>query len=950
MPDTVPAPQRTAARNREVLRGRLTVYRTPELPQNSVRAIFQDRRGYLWFGTEEGVVRFDGTEWKPYRIPDGLAFSFVQAIAEDSKGCIWVGTRIGLSRFDPVHLRSDAWRSFTTRDGLPHDDVRSICAADDGRLWLATRGGVARLDPQTLRFETVVELPDASAVLADSKGRIWAGSRVEGVGTHDPCSGGWKAVELPDKRVNALAEDRFGALWIATQGAGAFRLDPDGGVFGVTTKEGLPDDKVLAVRCDANGDLWFGFERGGVARARGQRAPGVARWATLAVEEGLPDYMNFSILQDRKGTHWFGSLAGLTSFVPEENDRAKSWTSYTRDDGLAHNLVVAISQDSAGTCWFGTYGRGVSSFREEENAWRTFDAGSGLPNGIVRAIAEDRKGRMWFGTFGGGLARLDRSGGWRAFTTLDGLAGDSVRALSADAAGRIWAGTDGGGVSVFDPDEDSPAFRNFSLESGLPSSRISSILHDSRGRVWVATYEAGVAVREDDRWRVLSTADGLPANAIYCLAEDPAGRFWFGTGGSGLACLEGDRWRRFTRNEGLPNDTIYQLLVESERSIYASTNRGVFRLRLEQDGEVIVAFDRSDGLADDECNGGASFRDRRGRFWIGTLGGASWIDPSQVPERIPPCPVYVTGFRVHDRPMDLDCVEPIEDSQHEFSFDYGAVEFVSPQKIRYRTRLVGFDHDWSRVSSERSIRYTNLRPGSYRLEVQARNWGGIWSRAAALSFQVIADRERLAREEEIERERIEKRVLETAHAKLQQLATELNDAYEKLREKEVLLELQAREDALTSLPNRGYFDHQLQQEFERAVRFRRPLSVVMADLDHFKSINDRFSHAAGDDVLRVVARLMKTSVRSIDTVARYGGEEFVFLLPETSAAAAAGVCEKIRTAIESYPWEQVQRGMKVTASFGLTDETTGASAAQMLHAADQKLFEAKRTGRNRVVQ
>lgn len=934
------------------MHGRITIYRTPSLPQNSIRASFQDHRDYLWFGTEEGVARFDGMEWRHYRIAEGLVSSFVQAIAEDRFGCIWIGTRVGgLSRFDPMHLRRDAWRSFTTDDGLADNDVRAMAVADDDMLWLTTRRSLSRLDPATMRITNFAEsaaAEDVSAVLCDHAGRIWAGSRRRGLGCLDPATGRWTSFVLPSSQVTALAADAAGIIWIGTYDTGVLRLDPvSGGVRAIATAEGLHDEKVLSLRFDRAGNLWIGTERGGVTCARIDRGLGVARLASLP--GGLTDYMTMSILQDRNGIHWFGSLAGLTCFEPEGMDHAKRWTSFTQDDGLAHNLVTAIAQDSSQRYWFGTYGGGATSLtlRGDDRLWESFDTNCGLPNDIVRVIFEDANGRIWFGTFGGGLARFDPSTrDWRTFTTADGLAGNAVRVIRPGSDGRFWIGTDGGGISIVDPDFDpqkaEPRFTNYTTAHGLPSNRVSSILHDSRGRVLAGTYEGGVAIFDGERWDVLySKETGLPANDIYCLAEDSAGRLWIGTGGSGLALVDGDQLRHFTVRDGLPNDTIYQVLVESERSIYASTNRGVFRLRLEETRDVIIAFDRTDGLADDECNGGASLRDRDGRFWFGTLGGVSFIDPRDVPERIAPCRVYLTAFFVHDQPMDLDRVDPIEDSQHEFAFRYGAVEFVSPQKVRYRTRLEGFDRDWSKVTDERSIRYTNLRPGRYRFQVQARNWGGEWSDPAEIAFEVVPDRERLAREEALERERIEKRVLETAHAKLQQLAAEL-------REKEMQLELQAREDALTRVFNRRYLDAQLQQEFDRAVRFKRPLTIVMADVDHFKSVNDRFSHAIGDEVLRIAARLMKTSIRSVDTVARYGGEEFAILLPETGREAALIVCEKIRSAIAEYPWHDVHPDLHVTASFGCSDDITSGSPSQMLHHADQKLFEAKRLGRDRV--
>lgn len=474
------------------------------------------------------------------------------------------------------------------------------------------------------------------------------------------------------------------------------------------------------------------------------------------------------------------------------------------------------------------------------------------------------------------------------------------------------------------------------------------IVH-GREKTFVGTYDGGVCVRaRDGSWSALTRENGLAANDVYSIAEDSAGRLWIGSGGSGLTRVEDGRMRVYSEQDGLPNNVIYQILVESKRSIYCSTNRGVFRLMTDGSADTIISFDRADGLGDDEANGGASLCDSRGRFWIGTIGGASFIDPRGVPHHVPPSPVFITDFVVHDEPQDLAALDPIEDSQYEFVFHYGAVDYVSPQKVRYRSRLAGLESNWSKVSAQRHIRYTNLRPGSYTFEVQARNWGGQWSDSATLSFEVIPDHERLIREEAIERERIEKNVFEAAHVRLQQLAEELRAANEKLRDKEMILETQAREDPLTGLLNRRYLDLYLRQEYERAVRFHRPLTVVITDLDHFKSVNDVCGHAGGDEVLRTFSLLLRNSVRSVDVVARYGGEEFVILLPETEGRAASVVCEKIRGAIEEYPWHEIEPSLRVTISIGYCDIVSAESAEEMLRVADGRLFEAKRSGRNRV--
>jgi len=243
-----------------------------------------------------------------------------------------------------------------------------------------------------------------------------------------------------------------------------------------------------------------------------------------------------------------------------------------------------------------------------------------------------------------------------------------------------------------------------------------------------------VAVRDGDTWSRLTVNEGLAGNHVNCIAEGQDGRMWFGTNGHGLSCWDGHSFTTWSERDGLPHDVIYALCVDNDGILFGSTVRGLFRLN-PQTRELLV-FDRSDGLAHDECNCGAGFRDRTGRLWFGTIGGVSCLVPKDLPANGQPCQAHLTRFTVGGVPVGLGAQAQVAPRGYDYVFDYTAIEFLSPHKVVYRARLDGLESDWLPHSMQRQWRYTNLAPGEYVFMVQARNWSCQWSETASVRFVV----------------------------------------------------------------------------------------------------------------------------------------------------------------------------------------------------------------------
>jgi two-component sensor histidine kinase/ligand-binding sensor domain-containing protein len=700
------------------------------LPQNTVTALAQTDDGYLWLGTQEGAVRYNGhafvrfdqTLWDAFApsqvverltpdgerllvgtlqglveigpdgatraLPDTLGAMRILEVERGPDGALWVGTPEGLLRCGAADC---------VRIGLPGDSlgrVQSLLVAADGGVWAGTEAGLLHVRPGAADAPPAVEriaegLPDPSVLsLAEAQGGgIWAGTaagaaRVRG-GRAEPQAGdGW-----PAGPIFALVEDRAGALWMGTDGQ-VVRVR-DGRAEALGAAEGLPGgSRVGALAFDREGALWIGTDGGGLARLhRGAFA------AVTPQRGGLTAPHTLTVHEDPRGRLWAGT-----------------------DDGALHQ----IGPDGAARVER-TFARGV-------------------------AAAASTGGTLWVGTLGNGLhARLgaDR---WRRLATADGLPSEVVTALHAGPSGALWAGTDGG-VARLAGTPAAPEITVLTRADGLPSDVVTTVLEARDGALWVGTYDGGLAVRRDGRWTVVG-ADVLGTPVVSALYEDDERTLWVGTFGGGLVRIPGGdvaRAARITPREGLFDVNVYQILDDGAGGLWMGSNQGVFRVAREalaavaegRAGRVVsVAYDENDGLPSREINGGtqpAGWRAADGRLWFPTVAGLAVVDPASLRAARPAPPVVIEEVRVDGLPMALRPGEALRlpAGSDRLELDFAALALTDPSAVRYRYRLVGDEDDWSAPLDRRTASYTHLEPGDYTFRVVARNEDGVWNEQGA---------------------------------------------------------------------------------------------------------------------------------------------------------------------------------------------------------------------------
>jgi ligand-binding sensor domain-containing protein/signal transduction histidine kinase/CheY-like chemotaxis protein len=690
------------------------------LPQNSVVSIVQTRDGYLWMGSELGLVRFDGSHFENFNQANtpALRSNYIYALLEDKQGSLWAGTGGGLTRY-----RNGEFRTFRKKDGLSSDVVLSLFEDHFGAIWIGTEGGgLDRLQNGHFDVYTAHNGLASDAVYAiaeDTQGNVWAG-------THDGLSrfnkGSFIRYGVKDGLANdyvrTLAADRDGSLWVGTNGGGLSRIH-DGVIQTYSTKNGLPSNAIWALKQEANGTLWIGTVGGGLSRMVGQT------FTTFDKKDGLSSNDVLSLMTDREGSIWIGTGGGGLNQLADAK-----FTPWGTREGMSSEVALGVLEDSRGNLWVGTNGGGVNRFREGK--FEPITTRQGLADNLVFSLAEDQEGAIWFGTH----KRLNRlkDGKLRLFTQRDGAPGSGALVIYPDRQGNIWVGTRGG-LSRF----RNGTFQTFTTRDGLSNNSVMSVLQDHSGDLWIGT-AGGLNRFHDGRFQPFGEKDGLAASRIATLYEDKAGVLWLGSLGGGLTRMKGGQFKAFTSKIGLPDDSVFQILEDSSERFWMSSNLGIFRVSKKEldavaDGESsrlnATLFGTDDGMKSKECNGNfqpAAWKSRDGKLWFPTMKGIVSVDPAHPGPDFPP-PVallersHIDGKELHAGTHNFKA--PPGTGQLEFR--YSALNFNTPEQTVFKYKLEGFDATWVSAGKRRVAYYTNIPPGKYRFHVMAQNGRGAWS-------------------------------------------------------------------------------------------------------------------------------------------------------------------------------------------------------------------------------
>ena len=688
--------------------------------QSRVRAIVQTRDGYMWFGTDGGLVRFNGESFTAFNTQTGaLKDDEVWALEEDDDGGLWIGTYGG----GLTLLKNGRFRTFTTADGLPDDVIRSLAKDGQGNIWMVTAQGLVRdshgvfarftpddgsADARTAvcwssseglvagtrngiyrfandRLERFLPKPardnaELGQLLCGSDGSLWIGysdgvieQRRNGV----PRTFGAPHAGGP---INKLYQDPQGGVW-AVRGKQITKLH-NGAFEAVSVEGGAGLGGIYTLCMDREAGIWLGLQSNGLARLRTRQL------STVSVEDGLPDDRTRAVFEDSRGDLWIGTVDGLARY---HDGRFATWTHV---NGSRLGDVRSIAEDSIGNLWISA---------GKDLLWMKDGRLTPVPNWTgtfeIEALYKDAGDRMWIGTDGAGLFQY--SGGvFRNYRTQDGLAGNQVRAIVRDHSGALWAGTLGKGLSRY----SNGKFTNFTTRDGLANDRVVAIHEDEEGALWFAT-RRGLSRLKDGVFFNWTSASGLLTDFVYAIVDDGYGNFWFSSA-----------------------QGIFRVSKRDLRGFAAGTVKKV----------VSVAYGERDGMKTRAGNVGnqpLALRTSGGQLLFTSMNGLVVVEPDRIfPNTFVP-PVYIEKAILNKREQPLRQYAELPLGAGDFEIHYAALGYSAPEKMRFRYTLEGLDQNWIDAGARRFTYYANLSPGRYRFRVVAGEEDGAWNKTGdAFSF------------------------------------------------------------------------------------------------------------------------------------------------------------------------------------------------------------------------
>jgi len=732
------------------------------LSHNWITQIFQDSQGYMWFGTLDGLNKYDGTSFTVYRHdpqnPHSLRNDYILSIYEDRSDVLWVGTRNGwLEKYD---RQTDQFNHFK----ISTDSSRVFMLHEDrsGVFWVVILNSDSADLCQFDREKEEISPPliqNTTAIFEDSSGVLWVGTRDNQMNFYDrgtdrfePFSG--IPVEL--ENATSIYEDHAGALWLGTAGEGLYRFEWERIVNTMGEMEveyahyqhdrfdpySITNNWIWSIIEDQSNTLWIG-SYGGLDRLDRDSGQFIHYQNTPGNPYSLSSDNVNALFVDRAGALWIGTDKGINKL----DLRAGHFQHYKRitdeRDNQGEYQVSAIYQDREGVLWIGTHS-GLDSFDREIGSWKHYendpDDLNSLSKNRIWSIYEDRSGVLWVGT-PAGLDRYDRDNDSFSHYIIDtptDYRDVDIRAIYEDQTGKLWIASHAG---LYQFDRKTNQFIHHNISG---ANRKLTLYEDSAGVLWVGTSGDGLQRIDGDQYKTyrsdLDEPESFSNNTVNTVLEDKSGVLWIGTaGGLDRFDRQAETFKHYTESDGLLADEVLGILGDEAGNLWLSTASGI--TRFDPRTETFWNYGVSDGLQSDVFNQGAYYKSSSGEMFFGGVNGVNAFNPEEimVPTYIPP--VLITKVNLFDQPVRLN---PLDGDQIELtyqentlSFEFVVLDYMAPEKNHYATMLEGFDQEWDYIGTQRTTEYRNLRPGDYVFRVIGSNSDGIWNEEGSAFYVTI---------------------------------------------------------------------------------------------------------------------------------------------------------------------------------------------------------------------
>lgn len=742
------------------------------LSSNSINAIIKDKNGFMWFGTEDGLNRFDGQNFVAYYHKDNDSTSIgrgpVTAMTQDKVGNMWLATNFTLSVYN---LNLD---SFINYDFTKFGWIISLCADHSGKIWVGTYSGLFVFDPVTQKVKAFkantaqkysLNSNTVLCIFEDSRNNIWVGTD-NGLHLYNHSKGQFTRFLSDSNRpnaissnlINSIAEDKKGKLWIGTIKGGLNVMDVAKASFTCYKSDAndvntLSSNHIYKVLFDKTGQLWVGSD-GSIDIFNPQTGKATRVKSSLLEQNGfVPSTSGRSVRDiyiDDAGIYWFAVHQGgvnkydtnLTFF------NHKKYNSYD-PNGLTGSSVMAFGESPSGDIFVGTEGTGLNLFNRKTGQIKPYRLKEQKANVSSVIALESSKGILWIGTYQAGLYNINMTTGASRYFHIPKSKTDAadspVNCFKTDLNGKVWMGTNGSGVHRYDPISNSIESEEkiFQLASGQKfplNGFITSIEQDKLGNFWIGSNGTGIAVYypAQKRFQVFNHGNsGLPIDKIQSIFCDHAGRIWIGSLGGGL-CLykvSTNSFERFDENYSLSNNVVYKILEDENGKIWISTNKGISSF--DPHKKVFRNFTYYNGVQQSTFNVGSGLRTSDGTLFFGGLDGFNYFKSANIFQKKNVPPLVITSLKINNKQVNAS--ENAEITEHisiakemvlsykqNFSLDFMALNYTVPHENRYSYKLEGFDKEWNHAGTANTAVYTNLDPGEYTFRLKAYSEDGSW--------------------------------------------------------------------------------------------------------------------------------------------------------------------------------------------------------------------------------
>jgi ligand-binding sensor domain-containing protein/signal transduction histidine kinase/DNA-binding response OmpR family regulator len=754
------------------------------LSKSSVISITQDQQGFMWFGTRDGLNRYDGHKIKVYRhdntIPNSISNNDITKVMVDSRGDLWVGTFNGLNKYD---YSQDKFITFHKESGdstsLFDNVVRALFESGNGDLWIGTSKGLNRFNRNTGTFEAFfhddqdsfsISSNHVQDIFEDKEGFLWIAT-TEGLNKVDISSKGnirftrflhepGNSNSLSDNNIQSIGEDKEGNLWIGTSLGGLNKYNKSTGKFEFFLLDSLPNDSfrnndIRSLTVDEQGRLWIGAYNGlYLLDIRNNRLHRMFHDKDNSTS--LSNNSVKSVFVDRAGIVWVGTYYGGVNMLDEHNHNFQNYIYQSGLSGLKYEVVSAIVEDAEGMIYVSTEGGGINVLDPRSGVYKTMikqETGNSLSSNNIKSLYLDDENNLLIGTYRGGLNILDlRSGKVKNYRNEkkneSSLANNSVYSILQENDSLFWLGLFGGGLSLFNKNNEKFFHISAGSDKGLTSGQVRVLFKDSKGNLWVGAHSGlnflsveNLASSNFQFKTYFYDSKKGSGEAIYTIYEDSMSNIWVGTKESGLNKFDpaSDKFVNYkiNNNTGIGNEVVNGILEDEKGWLWISTNQGIVKYK--PGGSFIKHFGESDGLLSNEFNIHSCHKGRDGFMYFGSLKGLTTFHPDSISTNRSAPSVVLTDFKLFgqslkpqeeggilEKTISYTREITLDYDQANFSIEFSIPNFINPQKNHYAYRLKGLEEKWN-YTSNYFASYILQNPGTYLFEVKGANNDGIWN-------------------------------------------------------------------------------------------------------------------------------------------------------------------------------------------------------------------------------